>query len=379
VSASARPDVLARWRALLARGEPDLFDGALLIAELVDPAEDAGEARKRVAELAARMQKDKGGSEGLLPALTRVLFEEEGFRGDEESYDEPSNSSVGRVLARRRGMPITLSIVAMEVGKLAGLRLTGIGLPGHFVVGGPDLPEGMYLDPFGGGALCDAEALSRRLGAIFGAPVALGSDALRPDPARTILARVLLNLRRSYERRNRWEEALRALELSEALEPQSGTLLRERGLLLLKCGRGAEAVVALEAYVETAGAEDAEPVAKLIETIRESGVTENGEQEDGPRKIFTLDEARALLPRVKELTSDAVARFTQLPGDQEDERRAIVEGWVGELEALGCEIKGLWLVDFDSGGGYYCWKYPEPALDHFHGYEEGFSGRLALQ
>ncbi|HVQ53543.1 MAG TPA: transglutaminase-like domain-containing protein, partial [Thermoanaerobaculia bacterium] len=201
MDASATPDVLARWRALLARGEPDLFDGALLIGELVDPSEDAGEARKRVAELAARMQKDKDGSEGLLPALTRVLFDEEGFRGDEESYDEPSNSSVGRVLARRRGMPITLSIVAMEVGKLAGLRLTGIGLPGHFVVGGPDLPEGMYLDPFGGGVLCDAEALSRRLGAIFGAPVALGSDALRPDPARTILARVLLNLRRSYERR----------------------------------------------------------------------------------------------------------------------------------------------------------------------------------
>ena len=190
---------------------------------------------------------------------------------------------------------------------------------------------------------------------------------------------MLLNLRRSYERRNRWEDALRALELSEALEPQSGPLLRERGLLLLKCGRGAEAVVALEAYVETAGAEDAEPVAKLIETIRESGVTEEAEREDGPRKIFTLEEARALLPRVKELTSDAVARFSQLPGDQEDERRAIVEGWVGELEALGCEIKGLWLVDFDSGGGYYCWKYPEPALDHFHGYEEGFAGRLALQ
>ena len=379
MSATARPGILARWRALLDRGEPDLFDGALLIGELVDPAEDAEEARKTVAALAARMQKD--GREGLLPALTRVLFEEEGFCGDEESYDEPSNSSVGRVLARRRGMPITLSIVAMEVGKLAGLRLTGIGLPGHFVVGGPDLPEGMYLDPFGGGALCDAQALSRRLGAIFGAPVALGSDALRPDPARAILGRVLLNLRRSYERRNRWEDALAALELSEALEPRSGPLLRERGLLLLKCGRGAEAVVALEEYVATAGADDAEPVAKLIETIRESGVgeDEDADEKDPQRKIFTLDEARALLPRVKELTSDAVARFGQLPGDQENERRAIVEGWVGELEALGCEIKGLWLVDFDSGGGYYCWKYPEPALDHFHGYEEGFSGRLALQ
>lgn len=377
MSAIAPSGLLARWRALLDRGEPDLFDGALLIGELVDPAEDADEARKSVAALAARMR--ESGREGLLPALTRVLFEEEGFRGDEESYDEPSNSSVGRVLARRRGMPITLSIVAMEVGKLAGLRLTGIGLPGHFVVGGPDLPEGMYLDPFGGGALCDAEALSRRLGAIFGAPVALGSDALRPDPARAILARVLLNLRRSYERRNRWEDALSALAFAEALEPESGPLRRERGLLLLKCGRPDEAIAALEEYVATAGAEGAEAVAKLIETIRESGVGAEGEKKGAARRIFTLDEARALLPRVRELTSDAVARFGKLPGDQEDERRAIVEGWVSELESLGCAIKGLWLVDFDSGGGYYCWKYPEPALDHFHGYDEGFSARLALQ
>jgi regulator of sirC expression with transglutaminase-like and TPR domain len=377
MSAPALPGLLARWRALLDRGEPDLFEGALLIAELVDPAADADEARRQVAGLAARMREN--GSEGLLPALTRVLFEEEGFCGDEESYDAPSNSSVARVLARRRGMPITLSIVAIEVGKLAGLRLTGIGLPGHFVVGGPDLPEGMYLDPFGAGALCDADALARRLGAIFGAPVALGSDALRPDPARAILARVLSNLRRSYERRDRWEDALAALELSEALEPESGPLRRERGLLLLKCGRSDEAVAALEEYVATAGAEDAEPVAKLIETIRESGVVDEVEQEKPARRIFTLEEARALLPRVRELTSEAVTRFGSLPGALEDERRAIVEGWVSELESLGCEIKGLWLVDFDSGGGYYCWKYPEPALDHFHGYEEGFSGRLALQ
>ncbi len=371
------PSLLARWRALLDRGEPDLFEGALLIAELVDPAGDAEEARRRVAGLAARMREHE--REGMLQALTRVLFEEEGFCGDEESYDEPSNSSVAQVLSRRRGMPITLSIVAIEVGKLAGLRLTGIGLPGHFVVGGPDLPEGMYLDPFGAGALCDAEALSRRLGAIFGAPVALGSDALRPDPARAILARVLSNLRRSYERRNRWEGALATLELSEALEPESGPLRRERGLLLLKCRRVEEAVAALEEYVATAGAEDAEPMVKLIETIRESGAVEEVPEKDPARRIFTLEEARALLPRVRELTSEAVARFGSLPGTLERERRAVVEGWVSELESLGCEIKGLWLVDFDSGGGYYCWKYPEPAIDHFHGYEEGFSGRLALQ
>jgi regulator of sirC expression with transglutaminase-like and TPR domain len=232
----ANEELLRRWRELVADGEPDLLEGSLLVSLLVDPTEDVAAARRAIASLAARVRE---GREGLLPSLLRVLFEEEGFRGDAESYDEPSNSSVARVLARRRGMPITLSIVTIEVGRLAGLDLAGIGLPGHFVVGGPALPGGRYLDPFDGGEVGDAERLSGRLAAIFGAPVALGEGPLRTDSPRAILERVLLNLRRSYERRNRWAEALAALELSEALEPESGPLLRERGLLLLKCGRNA--------------------------------------------------------------------------------------------------------------------------------------------
>jgi regulator of sirC expression with transglutaminase-like and TPR domain len=372
----ANEELLRRWRELVADGEPDLLEGSLLVSLLVDPTEDVAAARRAIASLAARVRE---GREGLLPSLLRVLFEEEGFRGDAESYDEPSNSSVARVLARRRGMPITLSIVTIEVGRLAGLDLAGIGLPGHFVVGGPALPGGRYLDPFDGGEVGDAERLSGRLAAIFGAPVALGEGPLRTDSPRAILERVLLNLRRSYERRNRWAEALAALELSEALEPESGPLLRERGLLLLKCGRNAEALVALEEYVETAGADDAEPVARLIEAVRESGDAPPAVDEKPARRIFTLGEARELLPRVRELTADAVERFGRLPAELEDERRELVEEWARELEALGLEIKGLWLVDFDSGAGYYCWKYPEPALDHFHGYEEGFAGRLALQ
>ncbi|HYN19539.1 MAG TPA: DUF2203 family protein, partial [Thermoanaerobaculia bacterium] len=84
---------------------------------------------------------------------------------------------------------------------------------------------------------------------------------------------------------------------------------------------------------------------------------------------------------VKELTSEAAFRYARLGegGETEEERQGIVRSWANEILALGCEIKGLWLVDFDSGAGYYCWKYPEPSLDHFHGYEEGFSGRLPLQ
>jgi regulator of sirC expression with transglutaminase-like and TPR domain len=375
---ASRDELLARFRALAAHGEPDLFEGALAIAALVDPAEDLEAARRHVASLAERVRR-AGREEAGHASLRRVLFEEEGFRGDDESYDAPENSSVARVLQRRRGMPITLSIVAVEVGRLAGLRLTGVGLPGHFVVGGPDLPEGMFLDPYDGGALYEPDGLSRRLGAIFGSPVALSPELLRPDSPHAILARVLLNLRRSYERREQWEPALRALDFADALQPEVPGHRRERGLLLLKCGRVEEGLEVLESYAESAEGEEAEAVERLVAVIRQGGGEPAGAgSPEGSRRTFTLDEARALLPRVQELTAEAVERYGQLPSEQDDERQGVVRAWAREIQSLGVEVKGIWLVDFDSGAGYYCWQYPEAALDHFHGYDEGFAGRLPL-
>jgi hypothetical protein len=275
-------------------------------------------------------------------------------------------------------MPITLSIIALEVGRLAGLRLTGVGLPGHFVVGGPDLPEGSYLDPFDAGELYDTGGLARRLASIFGQPVAVGRQILSPDSPRAILARVLLNLRRSYERRDRWEEALEAVACSEALEPEDETLRRERGLLLVRCGRLEEALPVLEAYAAEASGKDAEMTLRLVEALRARGAEALDVPDVDSKRTFTLDEARALMPKVQELTAEAVERYAKLPGDLEDARLEVVQAWAEELQSLGAEIKGLWLVDFDSGAGYYCWKYPEPSLNHFHSYEEGFSGRLPL-
>ena len=287
--ATETQDLLLRFRELQAEKPLDLFEGALLVASLIEPSEDLEAARRTVAALAGRVTEAVGRGERAFPALCRVLFTEEGFRGDEESYDLPTNSSVARVLARRRGMPITLSIVTVEVARLAGVRLTGVGLPGHFVVGGPDLPEGMFLDPFDGGALYEAEGLSRRLASIFGSPVSLTPQLLEPDPPRVILARVLSNLRRSYERRNRWEEALAALAFADALEPADPALWRERGLLLVKCGRPEEAIPILERWVETAEGEEAETMLRLIARLR--GEDEGAEEEDGMERPAEADPA----------------------------------------------------------------------------------------
>jgi hypothetical protein len=108
-------------------------------------------------------------------------------------------------------------------------------------------------------------------------------------------------------------------------------------------------------------------------------------------RVFTYEEALALFPEVRALTEQAIrqaeALFAPLQTPQEVELRkeelesayqAIVDRWAEAVTALGCEVKGLWLVDWDSGAGYFCWKYPEESLSHFHGYEEGFAGRVPV-
>jgi hypothetical protein len=110
-------------------------------------------------------------------------------------------------------------------------------------------------------------------------------------------------------------------------------------------------------------------------------------------RVFTIEEARELLPKVRELTrpvfelATSLADELQQADEREDEERAeelrerlqtLVESWAEAVRDLGPDVKGLWLVDFDSGDGYWCWAYPEEALDHWHSYEGGFSSRVPI-
>ncbi|HKR66989.1 MAG TPA: DUF2203 family protein [Thermoanaerobaculia bacterium] len=97
-----------------------------------------------------------------------------------------------------------------------------------------------------------------------------------------------------------------------------------------------------------------------------------------PKRIFSYEEAVALLPEVQRLTAGAVDRVEQMTTDSVAEAQDVVAEWAESILDMGVEVKGLWLVDFDSGAGYYCWQHPEPALEYFHGYEEGFPGRVKL-
>jgi hypothetical protein len=109
------------------------------------------------------------------------------------------------------------------------------------------------------------------------------------------------------------------------------------------------------------------------------------------KRVFSYEEALATFPAVRDLTAAAVRQVEALleavKGREDAEQRqeeleeayeAVVQAWAQEIMAIGCEVKGLWLVDWDSGDGYYCWRYPEEAIGFFHSYEDGFDGRLPI-
>jgi hypothetical protein len=99
------------------------------------------------------------------------------------------------------------------------------------------------------------------------------------------------------------------------------------------------------------------------------------------RKVFTYEEAAALLPEARRITVEAFEEVESMPESESAaaESERVIAQWAGAIIELGIEVKGLWLIDFDNGSGYYCWQHPEPSLQYFHGYEEGFGGRVKLQ
>jgi len=96
-------------------------------------------------------------------------------------------------------------------------------------------------------------------------------------------------------------------------------------------------------------------------------------------RIFTYEQAVEMLPEVQRLTAAAVEKLDEIRADAPPTTyEVIVNDWAETLIGMGIEVKGLWLIDFDNGSGYYCWQYPETSLQYFHGYEEGFKGRVKL-
>lgn len=225
----------------------NLAEAALLIAVEEYPGLDVEAYLRQIDELATSVQQRlpaQAGLEDTLVTLNQFLFVEQGFSGDTETYDDPRNSFLNEVLDRKRGIPITLSIIYMEVGRRLGLPLMGVSFPGHFLVKFSTREGEVVLDPFSGGSLLSKEDLEEILEETYGPAESINAPLERLLTAagnKEILVRMLRNLKGAYLRRELFEKALTVVDRILVIQPDQPDEVRDRGRIYehLECFRAA--------------------------------------------------------------------------------------------------------------------------------------------
>ena len=269
------PTPRSRFARMVASSEAelDLALGALLIAAEEYPQLVPDLYVRRLDLLAERVRDrlaDETAPLVVLQEMNRVLFEEEGFRGNAEAYYDPRNSFLNDVLDRRLGIPLTLSIVYLEVGWRLGLPLEGVNFPGHFLVRHVGAAVRLLIDPFQQGEIRFEDQAAELLDRVYGGAVQLKPEYLRAADRRDMLVRLLSNLKNIYLNARDDERALAAVERIMLVRPAGGDL-RDRGMLLARVGRVDEAVVDLRRYLDdTPDAPDAQRVRMLLEQLGQS-------------------------------------------------------------------------------------------------------------
>ena len=241
--------IAERWKEIAAGPESDidLVEAALLIAAHEYPGLDIPAYQARMDRIAVtlrdRLRRDIGPTETII-ALNRYLFDELGFQANALDYYDPRNSFLNEVLDRKLGIPITLALIYVEVGRRVGLALHGVSFPGHFLVKCPARDGVIVLDPYARGASLSLADLQQRLRALRGgaaAPTDLARHMLAAAGRKDILARMLRNLKAIYSQRRDLPRALAAADRIIVLEPRAAEEYRDRaGIYLdLECFRAA--------------------------------------------------------------------------------------------------------------------------------------------
>lgn len=198
-------------------------------------------------------------------ALTDLLFEQIGFRGNVEAYDDPRNSYLNEVLDRQLGIPITLSVIYLALAERLGLPAHGVGLPGHFIVSVQASRGEIHLDPFNGGKRLSVGDCARLVQDTTGYEGPFNMDWLKPARPSEILARMLNNLKIVYVQHENWRMAIEVTEHLRHVQPEVHDHLRDLGLIHRQGGSLQQAVVYLERYLmQESEAEDAEVVRKRL-------------------------------------------------------------------------------------------------------------------
>ncbi|MBI3571017.1 MAG: tetratricopeptide repeat protein [Gammaproteobacteria bacterium] len=262
--------------AKVSEQELNLAEAALLIAVEEYPGLDVEAYLRQIDELATGVQQRlpaQAGLEDTLVTLNQFLFVEQGFSGDTENYDDPRNSFLNEVLDRKRGIPITLSIIYMEVGRRLGLPLKGVSFPGHFLVKFATREGEVVLDPFSGGSLLSKEDLEEILEETYGPAESVNAPLERLLTAagkKEILVRMLRSLKGAYLRREQFDKALGVVDQILLIQPDQPDEVRDRGRIYeqLECFRAA--LENYQSYLSLRpGSGDASDVHKRIAELKQ--------------------------------------------------------------------------------------------------------------
>ncbi len=242
---------LAQAALVVARIEYPRLDPEPYLAKL----DAMGEAARRTIE---RHRISTGDDSPLccIKAVNEYLFEELRFVGNRDRYEDPRNSCLNEVMDRRTGIPITLSIIYLEVAQRAGLQIDGINFPGHFLVRCPKvsskLSRGLIIDPFHAGALLSEHDCRLLLQRHVGTEMAFSRSLLAPATRQQVLVRMLLNLKRIYVHMRSFPQARDITELLLAIAPSALSELRDRGLLAYHLNDVTGALRDLQTYLKLA-------------------------------------------------------------------------------------------------------------------------------
>ncbi len=249
------------------------LDRASLVMALEEyPELDISEYLRQIDMLAARAEVLIGIDRtpvNVIEGINETLFVQEGLRGNTEDYFDPRNSYLNEVLDRKLGIPISLSVLYMEVAKRIGFAVRGVGFPGHFLIKHVAGEKEIIVDPFNMGRILTWNDCQELLDKMYKDAGAINASLLQPMEKRAILMRMLFNLKGIYTQKEQYLKALSVIEKILMLNPGIPSELRDRGLMYMQTSLFAKALADLEAYLAGVTApDDSSYITNHIKTLR---------------------------------------------------------------------------------------------------------------